>query len=473
MISAILTPLARITVCSAGLAIVLFGKAVFAQEPVENTPPLLPPPPQVDASPPPAEAKPLPPPPEVPLPAPDVQAVQPAQPPLTGAVPPPPADLLTPASHWKFELGGYVHGAYRWVQEPQNYNLAGRNNGFQLEQARVTAEVRWKSKLAVRISFEGASEDRLNQSFPGGQLTTRLRDAYLTWAPFRALRVTVGQMVTPWDLDSMRSDAELPFVSRSVPVEGVQPTEGFTTRGMGTDRNLGISIHSGFIGMGAGTSFRYSVFAGNGNGQNQVLNDNNIPAIFGRAEFAYFGKKGLPVDWVRPMYSITDDFYKPIINLGLAAHWNPRTAGNLPDLIRETDVGVAADLASSFFGVEIQAGLLYVKTIHDTLSAVPDMERFGWWAHIRYSLPRIPVEIIPAYRIGSYAPRAHLSTAAATEADAKYDASFTLLYHTIGVTVRPARNFPLHVGVNYTFTSEQSPNVLDNDRFEVDAVAAF
>lgn len=333
--------------------------------------------------------------------------------------------------------------------------------------------MQWRNVLAARVSLEGASEDRLSQSFPGGQLTTRLRDAYITWAPLRALRLSVGQMVTPWDLDSMRSDAELPFVSRSVPVEGVQPSEGYTTRGLGSDRNLGISLHSGFIGLGGTTSLRYSLFVGNGNGQNQVLNSTNLPAVFGRVEFAVWGKKGLPADSVRPMFAVSDELRKPVLNLGLAGQWNPRATGNLPDLIRETDMGVAADLAASYYGVELQAGVVYVKTSYDTLATIPALERFGWWAHLRYSLPRIPVEVTPGYRIASYSPRAHLGVAGATPVDEQFDASFALLYHTIGVTVRPTRTFPLHVGLNYTFTSEQSPNVLDNDRFEADVVASF
>lgn len=380
---------------------------------------------------------------------------------------------VPPLSIWHFDLGGYLHAAYRWIEEPQNYNLAGRNNGFQLEQARVSANVQFKNMLAARISVEGASEDRLSQSFPGGQLTARLRDAYLTWAPLRFLRVSVGQMVTPWDLDSMRSDAELPFVSRAVSVEGVQPTEGFTTRGMGSDRSLGISLHSGHVPLGANTSFRYSLFAGNGNGQNQILSDNNIPAVYGRAEFSFWGKDGLPIDQVRPMYAVTDDLRKPIVHVGIAAQWNPRTVGNLPDLIKETDVGVTADVAASFFGVELQASVLYLKTTRETLSAIPPLERFGYWAHLRFTIPKIPVEVTPGYRIASYQPRAHLGTTPQSETERAFDDSFSLRYHTFGVFVRPTRTFPVHASLNYTITTEQSPNVLQNDRFEADIVAAF
>jgi hypothetical protein len=479
---AILTPLPRLALCLSGLCAALAPLPARAQEPSAppppdepqaqpetQTPPIQPPTPTPPQVPPPqpqpddpvlaAPARPV---------APTVILSQPAEPPA------PPALLtLTPSSQWRIDLGGYVHAAYRWIQQPQNYDLAGRNNGFQLEQARLVTNVEWRNVLAMRVSLEGASEDRLSQSFPGGQLTTRLRDAYITWAPLRALRITIGQMVTPWDLDSMRSDAELPFVSRSVPVEGVQPTEGYTTRGMGSDRNLGISIHSGFIGLGGGATLRYSAFAGNGNGQNQILNDSNVPAVFGRVEFAYWGNNRVPRDRIGPMYAVSDEHNAPFISIGIAGKWNPRTAGNLPDLVRETDVGGAADLVAAFFGVELQAGVLYVKTSHDTLTSVPDLERFGWWAHIRYRLPRIPIDILPAYRIASYSPRAHLLTTPAMAVDGQYDAAFNLLYHTIGVTVRPARSFPVRLDANYTFTVEQSPNVLDNDRFEADIVVAF
>src|SRR5262249_34840999 len=159
---------------------------------------------------------------------------------------------------WVLTWGGYLHLAYRWVQQPMNFDLAGKNNGFQLEQARLGINLQYKESLAARVSFEGASEDRIGQSFVGGTLTVRLRDAYITWAPLVALRFSVGQMVTPGDLDSMRSDAELPFVSRSVPVEGVQPSEGRATLGMGTDRSLGLAIHSGDIRLGDVASLRYA-----------------------------------------------------------------------------------------------------------------------------------------------------------------------------------------------------------------------
>jgi hypothetical protein len=381
---------------------------------------------------------------------------------------------LDPLGSWTFTWGGYVHVAYRWIDQPSNFNLTGKNNGFQLEQARLGANVQYKNMLAVRISFEGASEDRINQSFPGGSLTARLRDAYITFAPWVYIRASIGQLLTPWDLDSMRSAAELPFVTYSVPVEGVQPGEGRAVRGMGQDRNIGISLHSGDIHLGHGNaaaSLRYSLFVGNGNGQNQVLNDNNLPAIFARAEFAFWGRRGIPPEGIQPMRARTDGPL-PWLNLGLAVQWNPRTAGNPPDLINETDTGAAADIIVAGYGVDLEAGLLYIRTSHDTLTAIPDVEKLGWWAHLRFTIPRIPVEITPGYRIASYAPRAHLATGVGP-VDAQRDADLALLYHTFGLTVRPTHTFPMHLTVNYTLTQESGPNVLSNDRVEADVVAVF
>ncbi len=379
--------------------------------------------------------------------------------------------LEMPSPAWVFTIGGYVHVAYRWIDQPSNYNLAGKNNGFQLEQARLGANLQYKDALAVRISFEGASEDRINQSFPGGTITARLRDAYITYAPFRFLRASIGQMVTPWDLDSMRSDADLPFVDRAVPVEGVQANEGRQLLGMGTDRNLGLALHSGDIGLGKMASLRYEIFVGNGNGQNQILNSNNKPALFGRVEFAFWGKAGIPADQVGPIRARTDGPL-PYLGLGIAAQYNPRTGGNPPDLINETDYGTAADIIAAAYGVDIEAGLLYLRTKYQTLSSTPDLERFGWWAHIRFTIPKIPLELTPGYRIANYSPRAHLQTAA-PPGEGTIDGDLDLLYHTLGLTIRPTRTFPLHFDVNYTFTVEKGPNVLHNDRFDADVVAAF
>src|SRR5262249_36983630 len=157
-------------------------------------------------------------------------------------------------------------------------------------------------------------------------------------------------MLTPWDLDSMRSDAELPFVSRAVPVEGVQPSEGHVVLGMGYERTLGAALHSGFVTLGTPwVSLRYALMVGNGNGQNQILPDNNPPAGFGRAGFPLGARQGPPPARVSAIYSVTDEPRKPLVHLGVAAQWRKRTGGNLPDLITETDTGAAADFAASFY----------------------------------------------------------------------------------------------------------------------------
>lgn len=374
---------------------------------------------------------------------------------------------------WVFSWGGYVHGSYSFVQQPDNYTLAGRNSGFQLQQARIGANVQYKDVVAMRVSLEGASEDRVDQSFPGGTFSARLRDAYLIWAPLRALRVSFGQMVVPFDLDSMRSDAFLPFVSRSVAIEGVQPYEGRALRGLGVDRGIGLALSSGYVPIGARGSTRYEVFVGNGNGQNQVLNDNNKPAVFGRIEFALWGESGLPPDQIAPMRSVTDLPERPILSVGAGFQYNPRTSGNPPDLIDETDLGGAFDVAFALKGIEVQGGLVYVHTNYDSVAAAAPREQAGIWGHLRYTIPKLPFDLIPGYRISNLAPRMHLFDKAPNPQADQADADLALLYHTVGVKARPVRSLPIWVSAEYTFTQERGPYVLKNDRFAADVVGVF
>jgi hypothetical protein len=374
-----------------------------------------------------------------------------------------------------FTWGGYLHVAWRWIQQPTNLALAGNNNGFQLEQARLGLNAQYKDLLAVRISFEGASEDRINQSIPGGTITARLRDAYMTWAPLRVLRLSVGQMVVPWDLDGMRSDAELPFVSRAVPVEGVQASEGRIAHGMGLDRALGLALHSGDIALGTEQlSLRYQLMVANNNGQNQSLNSGNRPALFGRVELSFWGKDGIPEDKIGPIRARTDLDRFPIIGIGVAGQWVPHQTFEPPNVVNETDTGGAADVILAFYGVDLEGGILYVRTAHDTLSGLQDIERFGWWAHLRFTIPKIPIKITPGYRIASYAPQTHIWTTTPSDmTSAQQMSDQNLLYHTFGLSVRPTLKFPLHFDVNYTITNETGNQVLANDRFEIDAVAVF
>ena len=120
----------------------------------------------------------------------------------------------------------------------------------------------------------------------------------------------------------------------------------------------------------------------------------------------------------------------------------------------------AADLAASISASSCWGGVVYVRTTHDTPSGDSGSGRFGFWAHLRYSLPRIPVEITFGYRIASYRraptwePRRRRRPPMRSLMP-----SFGLLYHTFGVTVRPTGPSPLHLGLNYTITTEQSFNV--------------
>src|SRR5262249_11682407 len=149
---------------------------------------------------------------------------------------------------------------------------------------------------------------------------------------------------------------------------------------MGADRSLGIALHSGDMPLGTRRlTARYALMLANGNGQNQLLNDNSRPAVFGRVELALWGADGPPPARIAPMRARTDGGRLPIVGIGVAAQYNQRTAGNLPNLINESDTGAAFDLIAALYGLDLEAGVLYLRTHHDTLANTPDLERFGWW----------------------------------------------------------------------------------------------
>jgi len=374
----------------------------------------------------------------------------------------------------QLDWDGYTRVVYRHVQQAKDLQLVGRTNGFELGDARIGVDARFGETLVARLSIEAASEERRGQNLPSGRLFARARDAYVTWAPAHALQVSAGQMISPFSIDAMRSSGQLPFVRRSVSTEGVQPGEGLVAQGMLVDRNLGVALHSGDILLGTGkSSVRWGVLFGNGNGQNESLNDNNALGVFGRVEYSHWGAHRKPEPYIGPMRARSARA-KPIFNLGLGGLWNKRSVGDLPDLLSETDIGAAADLGFNAKGIDVEAGGQYIKTTYSSLPSQVPQERLGWWAHVLYTIPGLGFDLVPGYRIASYAPRAHLMEGKDIASAAKaYDESLALLYHTIGVMARPLHGLPVELKLNYTIASENKERAIDNNRLEAEALVRF
>ncbi|MBA2539307.1 MAG: hypothetical protein H0V17_06715, partial [Deltaproteobacteria bacterium] len=110
--------------------------------------------------------------------APISAAPPPAAAPSSEAPAPDPA--LPPASEATFKLTpfGFLRLQYKAIQNDPNVEFVGRDDGFELQNARIGVRGTLGTKAAVVVSFDGAVDERAQVNVPEGKLRVGLRDAY-------------------------------------------------------------------------------------------------------------------------------------------------------------------------------------------------------------------------------------------------------------------------------------------------------
>lgn len=343
-----------------------------------------------------------------------------------------------------FQLGayGYVRGGYALVQKDPRYDFIGRNNGFYLDSARVGLEARSRDGgLTVRISVEGASDMADAPNTPMGTLEVRLRDAFVRWDPHSVVGIQLGQYKAPFAFEELRGIQDLMFASRAVGQIGVAPGKGFQEPGIAIDRQLGAMVSPAKPIMFGDFGFSYYAMLMNGNGPNQLYDDNGNPGYVGRLEL----------------------LYSKYVQLGGAGYRNFRTVGTPPNLYNENDVGIAADALVRVEGLEVFGQYAQVTTAFPTVGA-KDRTRVAYHAQIGYRFDNPYVPFAPAYRYAHYHPWA---SGGGAVGNADYD-GYKIDYHTLGLRVwHPT--LPLQAYVNYTLKMEpsNSPRKLDNDELQI------
>lgn len=341
----------------------------------------------------------------------------------------------------------YVRMGYERVEEDSRFDFVGRNDGFVLDNARVGIDAAIGEQLSVAFSVEGASDVRrgLNSTF--GDLDVRVRDAYGRWDPFSFVGVQAGQFKAPFAAEELRSRADLLFVSRAVGQEGVLPGRGFEEPGVAVDRQLGVMLSPRErLPIWQEVRGSYYFMLANGNGENQVVNDNTKLAYIGRGELHY------------------SDF----VTLGAAFLINDRTTGELPNQTRDKDTGFATDIMITPFGVELFFQYVEVETEFKTVPQALDRTQRAYHVQAGYTFETPWLTITPGYRY------AHLNPFAKAKGDQTgldLD-SFQVGYHTLGARFGHL-DLPLALLVNYTFTEEKTPRKLDNDRLQILAQVSF
>jgi hypothetical protein len=340
---------------------------------------------------------------------------------------------------WFFDWFGYVRVAYDWTKDDEDVPYVGDNNGFVLRNARlgVTGGIP-EHGFRFQLSIDGAADLRESVNTPLGDLDVKLRDAYLRFDPYFWMGYQAGQFKLPFSGEELRSTADLVFVSRAVGLEGVPVGRGYEEPGIVVGRQLGFMISTQDPIWLGDFGVSYYAAAANGNGLNQLLNDNSELAYVGRLELFYG-------DWVR---------------LGGSVLFNDRTVGEPPDLFEENELGFSGDLLVRWEGLEVYGQLTQLTTEFPTIGA-PNREQLAYHAQIMYRFDQLGVPFAPAYRFAYYHPWASGGEDGSSNLD-----KFQLTYHTFGLAVW-SPDVPYSGIINYTLTVEDTARELDNDRLEV------
>ncbi len=342
---------------------------------------------------------------------------------------------------WDLEPYGFIRAGYEYVMNDARYDFVGENDGFILGSARAGLQGRsdrWG--LSFRISAEGAADLRGVVNSPEGELGVRMRDVYMQWDFLSWMGLRLGQFKVPFMAGWLGRDGALPFASRAVGLDGVPVGRGFETPGIVYDRELGLRLGSPAPTYFGDFGLAYYLTAFNGNGANEILNDNGRLALAGRVELYY-------LDWVR---------------LGGGMLWNSRTEGPLPDRFDEEDLGFSADVTVQAYGVEFVGHFTLVDTTFETV-ANPTRQRLEFHLQGGYLLPFVPIPLVVNYRFAYYDPWQNGGAGGGVDLS-----TFELLYHTVGLRIHhPAEALGLTAWLNYTFTIENAARQVDNDRLEV------
>lgn len=354
---------------------------------------------------------------------------------------PPPETPEKPKSPWGLSVFGYLRAGYDATFKDSRYEFVGRNNGFVLDSARVGVDGRNTDyDVLWRVSLEGAADVPLGANTPGGTLSVRLRDAFGRWDPIPWLGVQAGQFKAPFQEEELRGTNDLLFASRAVGVEGVPPGRGFETPGIQLDRQLGVMVSPARpIGGDLGVSYYLMVM--NGNGSNQLLDDNGKLGLAARTELTYL------------RYA----------RIGAGLFRNDRTVGQPPSLYDEEDLGLTGDVGVRVGGLQVFGAVTRLRTTFPTVGTSARVQ-LAFHGQLGYRFEIQSVFLTPAYRYAYFHPWQ-------TGGDEGFD-TFRLQYHTLGVRVGSLK-LPVQAWINYTLTQEEAGRKLTNDRMELIGQVTF
>jgi hypothetical protein len=369
-------------------------------------------------------------------------APPPAEPPPQHFMKQPPEAVeepVGPAFSWK--PFGFLRMQYIAVQNDPNVAFVGRDDGFELQNARLGAQGRLGDRVGFTIAIDGAVDERAQVNSPDGKLKVGLRDAYADVVMSGQAVVHAGYFL-PWvDPEALVPDTAREFVDRPLESRGMRATEGWQTPGLPPGRSLGASIRldpASLLGAPVPVTaprVGFEVAIQNGADEFASNNDNDKPALSASAVLR------MPHDGF----------------VVAAVRWNPRSVGDLPFRQDETDIQGAFGVHIVAGPVSLGGGLVLQHTTYESTNG-PSQDAYGGHAQIMFKVPAaLPFAL--GYRFGILDPSNLIITDQVME-------------HTVGA-VLGVPSYRMRLQLQLTHVQEQAARDLSNDRAQLAAEIAL
>jgi hypothetical protein len=365
----------------------------------------------------------------------------PAEPPPT---PPPPSskppvegpgvgidDPVAPPPAFEWQAFGYLRMQYIAVQNDPNVAFVGRDDGFELQNARIGFHGTLHKRAAFTIALDGAVDERAQLNAPEGKLKVGLRDAYGDIALGGDFAVRGGYFATWVDPEVQIGDTARELVDRPIESRGMRATEGWQTPGLTPGRSLGVALRLDPKPPDHGTTLGLEVAVQNGADEFASNNDNDLPSVSASA-LVRFPNNG----W-----------------LVASGRWNARTVGDLPFRQDETDLQATLGAHLVFGAVSLGGAVATTHTIYQSTGG-PSQDAYGAHGQAMVTIPTdLPLAV--GYRFGVIDPSSLIVTDQVME-------------HT-AAAVLVVPSLRMRVQLQLTHVVEQASRDLSNDRVQVAA----
>ena len=282
---------------------------------------------------------------------------------------------------------GYLRMQYIAAQNDPNVQFVGRDDGFELQNARLGVRGKLAERASFVVSIDGAVDERAQINVPDGKLKVGLRDAFVDVMFSGALFARAGFFHSLVDPESLVPDTQRAFVDKPLASRGVRATEGFQTQGLTPGRSIGAALRMDSTEEATAPKFGFELAVQNGADEFSSNNDNDKPAV-SAAGLVRFANQSHVVGAVR---------------------YNPRTVGDLPFRQDENDLMVSGGAMINVGPVGIGAGAVFVNTSFPTTGG-PARRALGGHGQIMITVGGDAMPIGLGYRFCIFDPSSLITT---------------------------------------------------------------